>query len=458
MGDYNAELESEHGIFSLIDSRSKLIMDFMSNYDMLAINTKAVCSGAKFTNVPYNCDRETLIDFIIMSEGFSKNMVNCKILEDNALNVSTHRPVICTVVMPSAYSPQTNNSPKTDIINWKNVTQNQLNAYKCFLENSELLLQLASSDIISTREIDQLYDKIVSVINTASEACIPRVGYKPYIKPYWNRNLSELHNDMKTKRTNWMKENQPRGNTASSYKSYKDSKSKFRSAHRICVMKYMQEQEHEIDVAAEIDSCEFWKLINKRRNKPKRISSLEMVFKDVRYTDPQAINSCWRDYFADLYSPTESEGFNETYRQTVTSEISSLRQNLNNKYGNRYIIERDIVLKALNSCKKGKACGNDKIYYENVIHGGELLLSVIVKLYNCMLKSSHTPMEMKRGIIITLFKGGNKKKTDPNNYRAITLCSILLKLYEKVVLLLLNSDDKLHLNPSQGVSSVTLAV
>ncbi|XP_053406585.1 uncharacterized protein LOC128559311 [Mercenaria mercenaria] len=64
--------------------------------------------------------------------------------------------------------------------------------------------------------------------------------------------------------------------------------------------------------------------------------------------------------------------------------------------------------------------------------------------YNAELESEH-------GIFSLIdSRSGNKKKTDPNNYRAITLCSILLKLYENVVLLLLNSDDKLHLNPSQG--------
>ncbi len=51
-----------------------------------------------------------------------------------------------------------------------------------------------------------------------------------------------------------------------------------------------------------------------------------------------------------------------------------------------------------------------------------------------MLKHSHMPQQMKRGIIITLFKGGSKKKDDPNNYRAITLSSVILKLYERILL------------------------
>ena len=41
---------------------------------------------------------------------------------------------------------------------------------------------------------------------------------------------------------------------------------------------------------------------------------------------------------------------------------------------------------------------------------------------------------MKKGAIITLYKGGNKRKDDPDSYRAITLSSVLLKLLERIVL------------------------
>ena len=35
---------------------------------------------------------------------------------------------------------------------------------------------------------------------------------------------------------------------------------------------------------------------------------------------------------------------------------------------------------------------------------------------------------MKRGAIVTLFKGGNKRRDNPDNYRAIILSSVVLKL------------------------------
>ena len=62
------------------------------------------------------------------------------------------------------------------------------------------------------------------------------------------------------------------------------------------------------------------------------------------------------------------------------------------------------------------------------------MYALIAKLFSHMVKYGYTPNTMKKGIIITLYKGGNKPKDDPNSYRAITLSSVLLKLYESVLL------------------------
>jgi len=108
--------------------------------------------------------------------------------------------------------------------------------------------------------------------------------------------------------------------------------------------------------------------------------------------------------------------------------------------------------RALKTCKKRKACGFDKIYYENMLYGGQLLIKCIIKLFNCMLKFSYTPVELKRGVITVLYKGAQKCKSDPTSYRAISFCSTLFKLYEKVILVLNIAANEGHfiVNPSQG--------
>ena len=66
-----------------------------------------------------------------------------------------------------------------------------------------------------------------------------------------------------------------------------------------------------------------------------------------------------------------------------------------------------------------------------------------------MLRLSYVPQGMKRGTVITLFKGGKKLRTDPNNYRAITLSSEFIRLYEHVLLKLIDTVKPLIFNRLQ---------
>ena len=59
---------------------------------------------------------------------------------------------------------------------------------------------------------------------------------------------------------------------------------------------------------------------------------------------------------------------------------------------------------------------------------------LLANLYTYMLRCGYIPESMKRGVILTLHKGGKRGKDKPNNYRAITLSSVVLKLYEMVLL------------------------
>ena len=57
---------------------------------------------------------------------------------------------------------------------------------------------------------------------------------------------------------------------------------------------------------------------------------------------------------------------------------------------------------------------------------------------------------MKRVFSITLFKGGNKRKDGPYNYRAITLTSSILKLFERILYHRITTSMENSLNSLQG--------
>ena len=140
------------------------------------------------------------------------------------------------------------------------------------------------------------------------------------------------------------------------------------------------------------------------------------------------------NYFKNLYTPDEDESFDDNVKLQVENELHEIKQHL----------------QVIKCSKGGKACGEDRVYYENFIYGGPIVPDILRKLFSAMLKFSHTPTAMKRGIIITLYKGGKRKKSDPNSYRAITLLSVVLKLYEKVLLSLFKDDNTCEINALQS--------
>ena len=97
-------------------------------------------------------------------------------------------------------------------------------------------------------------------------------------------------------------------------------------------------------------------------------------------------------------------------------------------------ISTDEVINAVKCLKSKKACGPDKVYNEHLIFGGISLYEQLSSLFSNMYAHGHVPQSLKYGIIITLHKGGRKSKTDPNCYRAITLSSAILKLFERILL------------------------
>ena len=137
MGDYNTELKSDR-ITSTIpqNPRSALLLALLRKYNLQTINTLKSCRGAKYSNIPYNSNRETLIDYVVLPDSYVQYVKDCQIVDDNALNVSTHRPIICTLNIeydgrPNFSDAQTCN-PK--IINWHNVKQDKVNQYMDFFK------------------------------------------------------------------------------------------------------------------------------------------------------------------------------------------------------------------------------------------------------------------------------------------------------------------------------------
>ena len=109
------------------------------------------------------------------------------------------------------------------------------------------------------------------------------------------------------------------------------------------------------------------------------------------------------------------------------------------------------LAKVIKSLPTGKCASKDNLTYEHIKYGGDLLIKCLTNLFNLILSIEKVPDDFKNGLTITLHKGNGKSKSDPNNYRAISLLPVISKLFEKTILNRIEKNDVIQrkLNPLQ---------
>ena len=361
-----------------------------------------------------------------------------------ALNVSRQRPVYCTLELPTCVAEAAPSDNESNI-NWKKVDQACINNYQNILQNSEHMINIYHCDLETPGSIDQAYTVLVTEVIAAAQKCLPKKSFKHFLKPYWNQELKDLHKKMKLYRSAWIKCGKPRQPNQTTYTDYKRAKGCFRQCHKKHVHAYLQGLIEETDRLAEVDSAHFWRLVKARCKESNSSPGSEMIFEGHIANSTKEINIGWGQYFKKLYTPTQRDHFDNQVFANVTREVREIKNTLQNcNEAQSYpIISPDEVDIAAKLAQNNKAGGDDGIVYEHIKFGGSILFEILSKLYTAIIKLAHAPKAMKRGVIVTLFKGGNRRKDNPDNYRAITLSSVLLKLLERILLTRIELFDEI---------------
>ena len=448
MGDFNAHLQSKTYI-KPNDVRGSYLNDMLDYHKLIAVNTLPICTGATASFVSYGNVHKSLIDHILIPDVKLDLVLSCVITDDHVLNVSRHRPVSCTLSLADM-DFQTLTCSIESHIKWKNLDEVTLQLYSTKLDTA--LCNTDCSHVADIHQrVDQRYKNIVSCIQNVSDRVLPKTKFRSFLKPYWDQRLKDLHAVMRQRRRNWILAGKPRGDNDESYRQYKHAKRQFRYQHRKCAENYLNELNKDIDDAAELDSAFFWKKINRKRKGSTSSAGAEVEFKGQVCRDPQQIATGWGEYFETLYADTERSHYDTEFKAQVDLKVGNIMAELSScpdrDPGNFSVLE---IRKAIKLLKSKKACGNDNIYNEHIIHGGDELFSQISLLYTDMFTCGYIPDSLKQGVIITLHKGGRKSKKDPNNYRAITLSSALLKLFERILLRLLERNLTIPFSMLQG--------
>ncbi|CAG2247073.1 unnamed protein product [Mytilus edulis] len=218
--------------------------------------------------------------------------------------------------------------------------------------------------------------------------------------------------------------------------SIKIRKREFRKHKRNAERLWESEKFADVQKAAEMDIGQFYRVVRKHRQQKSPATCLN--YDGNTATNNGDICKLWSTYFSDLYTPNEHENdnFDQSFYMDVTEKIreysSQSRKPFNAFFDVPYT--DDEIYEQIKTLKCGKAPGPDYVCNEHIIYGGNTLLKWICYIFNIILKCEYIPLLYRHGIIIPLYKGNNKDKSNPNSYRAIVLTSVFGKLHDKTVL------------------------
>lgn len=239
------------------------------------------------------------------------------------------------------------------------------------------------------------YERFTKLVISTAGKNIPR-GYRKIYVPGWNKTCEELYQEYKEKEDN---------ETAKRLMESLDSSRRER---------WMQM----------VEKMNFQKTSRKAWNLLRKLSGDKTIIKEPEVGPNQIANQIIRTSNA----PNRDKNFSKEVR----TKRNMLKKKAEERSKYAAPIEEEEITAAIRSLKTGKAAGKDKIYPEFVKHFGKNAKRWILRLFNNILETGKLPNLFKTSRIIAIPKPG-KDHSKAENYRPITLLSVLYKTLERII-------------------------
>src|SRR5579872_4976179 len=138
-------------------------------------------------------------------------------------------------------------------------------------------------------------------------------------------------------------------------------------------------------------------------------------------TDDQTAANIFNDYFASVFTVEDRDNIPIAEQVFTGLESDCLSE---------ITINEDIVFKKLSEIKVNKSPGSDDLHPKLLFELRHQLVSPLTKLFKLSLETGIVPHEWKEARVSPLFKKGKRDK--PENYRPVSLTSIIGKIFESI--------------------------
>ena len=192
-------------------------------------------------------------------------------------------------------------------------------------------------------------------------------------------------------------------------------------AVRNCTRKEHQEHLEEISNHLHTDQSIFWRWLKNLRGVRTTIPTLNLLGKTLTSAADKA--SAFNEYFMSVFTKEKHQNLDKLCTRLSTRKISAALEDID-------ITEQD-VYKLLCRTDPSKACGPDEIPGRLLKEKATCIAEPLTKLFNMSVQCGTLPSDWKKANVSPIFKKGNKH--NPQNYRPISLTSLVIKVLERVL-------------------------
>ena len=395
---------------NIVNSYGRKLINFCKNNNMFILNGRmfADCIGKPTSK------NQSVIDYAICSGIFFHKIQYFEVSNFSKLYSDIHSPLIlefdCKRVHYTNVDTCTENISEL-IGRWNfdkikdfkdNIDSNQVNnLLSSILLNSENIVNIEQTNVD-----DFVYDVTNILLESARKtfgvySVSSHVKEKRMSKDWFDKNCKKARQDYRK--------------SLRLYKHYGSNIFKERLKHSERVYKvtmdnsirnFNEKLKQQMKSIRNRNPREFWKILNQKKNKVNSDLDIQTLF----------------DFFKEI--------------NKNTNDVNTIPENIfNTEESNVFLnssITREEIFKAIQNVKNNKAAGDDQVINEYICSSADIMIDVYVNLFNLIFDTGLVPEVWLIGNVIPVFKNkGNK--SDPKNYRPITLSSNLGKIFTSVL-------------------------
>ena len=427
VGDFNASS----------NSRFEKELNFMCEQYNLIISDHEICgrNSGCYTYVSDVHLSTSWLDHYICSHDMHSLVSNVRILDK--LPSSDHLPIEAefeTVLQHSPAPATPSDQPKEPVFNWSKASKADISAYS--EETMRALSEINLPEVIMCNDmqcklaehksqLDTLYLDICSALRRSSEAHIASSNVKDcrdFVVPGFNGIVKDLHSEARNAYIIWRSQGRPRQGPLCEL--MRRTRLNFKYALRQC---QRTEDTARADAMANSlannDSASFWKHTKAKRNR-----SVPLASNVDGYVGNRDIANMWQQHYSALLNSVSNPA-----KRTEVNDLINSGQGLC-----ALAISPAQVSDSMKALKLGKSCGSDGIAAEHFKFANKSICVYLSILFTSFLVHGYLPANFMKSALVPIVKNKSGNTSDKSNYRPIALVTLCSKLFEVVLLRLID--------------------